>query len=163
METVTREEAAAIHENYKEILDKESHHDHEIIRDDHGTIRWKQVDTVCAIIDKGILNDLVVLFRFMGINKNSEEWRKLYRQMGYSLSGYWEIFYWEMNNEDADDYNPNLVKIDPGALRAQNESEVKAWIDNLYMLGGSRGTIKGDQAYKDKAIKRILDMFTKFD
>jgi hypothetical protein len=25
--------------------------------------------------------------------------------MGYSLSGYWEIFYWEVNNEDAEDYH----------------------------------------------------------
>ena len=163
METVTREEVAALHENYKEILDKESHHDHEIIRDDHGTIRWKQVDTVRSIIDKGILNDLVVLFHFMGINKNSEERRRLYRQMGYSLSGYWEIFYWDMNNEDAEDYNPNLILVDLDDLARSREPNVRAVVDNLYMLGGSRGTIEGDQAYKDKMVKWILDMFTKLD
>ena len=40
----------------------------------------------------------------MYFTKNSEEWRKLYRDIGYSLYGYWEIFYWDMNNEDAADY-----------------------------------------------------------
>lgn len=34
--------------------------------------------------------------------KNSEVYRKLYRDMGYSLYGYWEI-----NNEDAGEYIPN--------------------------------------------------------
>jgi hypothetical protein len=28
----------------------------------------------------------------------------MYRDMGYSLYGYWEIFYWEMNNDYAQDY-----------------------------------------------------------
>jgi hypothetical protein len=44
----------------------------------------------------------------MGLGKNDESVRKLYRDMGYSLSGYWEIFYWEMNNEDADQYRPEV-------------------------------------------------------
>ena len=37
---------------------------------------------------------------------NSEMWRKLYRDLGYSLFGYWEIFYWEANNEKAAEYKP---------------------------------------------------------
>ena len=101
MKTISREEVALIDEDYKLIVDKEWHHDHEIITDDHGTIRWKENPKVREIIDKGILNDLWYLFHTMGLNKNSEEVRKLYRDMGYSLSGYWEIFYWEVNNEDA--------------------------------------------------------------
>jgi hypothetical protein len=47
-----------------------------------------------------------MLFYKMGLTKNSEEVRKLYRDMCYSLSGYWEIFYWDMNNEDARKYKP---------------------------------------------------------
>jgi hypothetical protein len=51
-----------------------------------------------------------MLFFKMGLTKNSEEVRKLYRDMGYSLSGYWEIFYWDMNNEDAHKYKPKKKK-----------------------------------------------------
>jgi len=27
--------------------------------------------------------------------------------MGYSLFGYWEVFYWDANNDIADEYEPN--------------------------------------------------------
>jgi hypothetical protein len=101
MTIVSREEAAATAEDYKEILDKESHHDHEIIRHGNGTLRWKENPMVNEILNRGDLNDLWYLFHTMGLTKNSEEVRKLYRDMGYSLSGYWEIFFWEVNNEDA--------------------------------------------------------------
>jgi len=46
-----------------------------------------------------------LMFMKMGLTKNSEPVRKLYRDMGYSLSGYWEIFYWDVNNEEAEDYH----------------------------------------------------------
>jgi hypothetical protein len=81
-----------------------------VIEDEHGTVRWKTDPAVRAVIDKGILNDLWILFMSMGLTKNSEEVRKLYRDMGYSLSGYWEIFYWDMNNEDAHKYKPKKKK-----------------------------------------------------
>lgn len=103
MEKVTREELMDV-EDYKEIFDIEFHHDHEIIRDEAGTVRWKPNPDVRKIIEKGILNDLWILFHNMGLTKNSEEVRKLYRDMGYSLSGYWEIFFWEWNNDDAREY-----------------------------------------------------------
>ncbi len=110
MKVISREEAANASEEYKEILDKEWHHDHEIIEDEKGTFRWKENPKVSEIIDKGILNDLWYLFHTMGLNKNSEEVRKLYRDMGYSLFGYWEIFYWEMNNENAHLYRKGKRK-----------------------------------------------------
>ncbi len=110
MEVVSREEASSIAETYKEILDKEWHHDHEIIRDGHGTLRWRKDPKVDEIINRGDLNDLWYLFYTMGLTKNSEEVRKLYRDMGYSLSGYWEIFFWEMNNEDAHLYRKGKRK-----------------------------------------------------
>jgi len=52
----------------------------------------------------GGMNNVVNFMYSIGLTKNSEEYRKLYRDIGYSLYGYWEIFYWEMNNEDASDY-----------------------------------------------------------
>ena len=93
--------------DYAEIFSKESHHEHRIIEDEVGTVRWEADPVVRDLIDKLGLNDLWVLFMKMGLTKNSEEVRKLYRDMGYSIGGYWEIFYWEMNNEEADEYNPS--------------------------------------------------------
>lgn len=109
MEKVTREELMDV-EDYKEIFDIEFHHDHEIIRDEAGTVRWKPNPDVRKIIDKGILNDLWILFHNMGLTKNSEEVRKLYRDMGYSLSGYWEIFFWDLNNDDAREYKRSQLR-----------------------------------------------------
>jgi hypothetical protein len=97
-------------QDYKLIFETESHHEHEVIEDEQGTVRWKVNPAVRAIIDKTNLNDLWILFMSMGLTKNSEEVRKLYRDMGYSLSGYWEIFYWDMNNEDAKKYKPKKKK-----------------------------------------------------
>lgn len=91
-------------ELYGEIIRKEAHHNHEII-DDDGRPRWKSDPKVVELLDEmGGLNNIVRLFYSLGLTKNSEEWRKFYRDIGYSLYGYWEIFYWEMNNEDAADY-----------------------------------------------------------
>lgn len=99
-------------ETYVEILDKEKHHNHPIIKDENGTLRWIANDSVCSLLDEKFnLNDLVSLLHLLGYGKNSEVFRKLYRDMGYSLSGYWEIFYWEVNNEEADKYVPNHTKI----------------------------------------------------
>lgn len=91
-------------EDYAEIFNNESHHKHRVIEDENGTLRWEEDPVVRRLINNIGLNDLWVLFMKMGLTKNSEEMRKLYRDMGYSLSGYWEIFYWEVNNEEAGNY-----------------------------------------------------------
>lgn len=111
METVSRKHVSKMSLEYRDMLKKEKHHDHEIIMDEHGTIRWKQDLDVRNIIDNHLdLNYLVVLFQCMGFDKNSEVYRKLYRDMGYSLSGYWEVFYWAMNNENAYEYKPTFCE-----------------------------------------------------
>ena len=94
-------------ETYQEIFEKEKHHNHEIIEDENGTYRWKENPTAELFLKNISLNDLCPLLNTLGYGKNSEVYRKLYRDMGYSLSGYWEVFYWEANNEDADEYEPN--------------------------------------------------------
>ena len=94
-------------ENYRLILDKETHHNQEIIEDKNGTLRWKENKDVEHYLKNISLNDLCPLLISLGFDKNSEVYRKLYRDMGYSLNGYWEIFYWEWNNEDSEDYIPN--------------------------------------------------------
>ena len=70
---------------------------HKIVEVD-GIRRWEQT---LAAYD---LNTRVADMLSRGITKNDEEWRNLYRSIGYSLSAYWEVFYWEMNNEIASEY-----------------------------------------------------------
>lgn len=103
MRTLSREEVLAV-ESYTEILEAESHHNHEMIEDDHGVWRWKRNERVDALVDKLGLNELWMLFHSMGLGKNSESVRKLYRDMGYSLSGYYDVFYWDVNNEEVAEY-----------------------------------------------------------
>jgi hypothetical protein len=111
METVTRESLMDV-TDYKEIFDIEFHHNHEIIRDEHGTFRWKADPIIQKTIPGKIdLNDLwYIMFHSMGMTKNSEQVRKLYRDMGYSLSGYCEIFFWEANNEEASKYRKSQLR-----------------------------------------------------
>jgi hypothetical protein len=108
MRIVSREEASKVCDDYNEMLKKEKHHDHEIVEVE-GVLRWKENKDVRDLVGgqgKIDLNDLWEFFYAMGLDKNSEFVRDVYRNMGYSLYGFWEIFYWEMNNEDAEDYNP---------------------------------------------------------
>ena len=105
MEQINRDDITI--ENYRLILDTETHHNHIIIKDDNGVLRWKENQDVINILNNISLNDLCPLLNCLGYDKNSEVYRKLYRDMGYSLNGYWEVFYWNWNNEDVDDYIPN--------------------------------------------------------
>lgn len=109
METLSREEVGKIAGDYQLIFDTESHHDHEVIRDKHGTIRWKQNPVVRLLTDITSLNDILPEMHEQGYYKNGELYRQMYRDMGYSLSGYWEIFYWDMNNEEWQEYEPNTA------------------------------------------------------
>lgn len=90
---------------YAEMMATESHHDHEVVNV-NGVLRWKQDDFISRFTDACNLNDIVVGLYSNGHNKNSEIYRELYRKMGYSLSGYWEVFYWDMNNDRCFEYAP---------------------------------------------------------
>jgi hypothetical protein len=92
--------------DYAEMMETETHHEHEIIEDEHGTIRWKEDPFIRRFTDDCSLNDIVQGFYAKGNNKNTESYRELYRKIGYSLSGYYDVFYWDMNNELADEYTP---------------------------------------------------------
>ncbi len=117
MEILSRQDDRLHEEAYQEILQKEVHHDHEIVLVS-SVIRWRANPRAVSILQNISLNDLCPLLYVLGYGKNSEVYRKLYRDMGYSLSGYWEIFYWKLNNEDADQYNPmSLSEIKEDALR----------------------------------------------
>ena len=93
----------------KDIIKIENHHNHEIVISESGTYRWKPNPDVELLLERISLNDLIPLLIFMGYDKNSEVYRKLYRDMGYSLYGYWEVFYWDGNNEKAHKYRTGFI------------------------------------------------------
>ncbi len=102
MKVINREDITD--DTYREILDVETHHDHEIVIGECGNYRWKKHPEVRKMVDDIGLNELWNLFTSLGYGKNSEIFRKMYRDMGVSLFGYWEIFYWEMNKEKSQEY-----------------------------------------------------------
>ena len=104
MEILDRKHIKKISDNYKEVLDREKHHNHELVMV-NGIIRWKENENLRSID----INKVIEIFYELGYDKNSEVYRKFYRDLGYSLSGYWEVFYWEVNNEDQNEYRPSLV------------------------------------------------------
>lgn len=102
---VNRSDVAKLNEYFELILETECHHDHIIIEDDQGTLRWKEKNRMNDLIENcGGLNNVLYLFYNLGHGKNTEIYRQLYRDMGYSINGYWEIFYWEFNNEKFEEY-----------------------------------------------------------
>ncbi len=63
-----------VHTSYKELLELEAHHDHEIIMDDHGTIRWKKDPEVDKLLEKISLNDLCPLLHCLGYGYRDLPW-----------------------------------------------------------------------------------------
>ncbi len=94
--------------DYAEMMATENHHDHEIV-DIDGVLRWKENEGVREIADMCDLNHMIADMLLKGITKNHEAYRRLYRNIGYSLSGYWDVFYWEANNEECDSYVQPVV------------------------------------------------------
>ncbi|MBV1929834.1 MAG: hypothetical protein KUG81_10035 [Gammaproteobacteria bacterium] len=92
-------------EDYAEMMQTEQHHAHEIVVI-NDVIRWKENEGVRELVDICNLNHMIADMHAKGVGKNDEPYRRLYRNMGYSLSGYWEVFYWGMNNDDAGEYRP---------------------------------------------------------
>lgn len=94
---ISWEEAATVSEEYAEVLAREEL-GHKLFVDGDGTIRWvpNEARKIEIMNHYGAL-DLNDLFR-KGADKNDPKVRELYKCLGYSLSGFWEVFYWETNN-----------------------------------------------------------------
>ena len=90
---------------WKEMKLFEAHHDHKIIYDK----KLKKFVWETTYVGKYDLNKIMSDFAKRGLTKNSEEVRALLRSIGYSLYGYWEIVYWEVNNDDVKSYIPNKL------------------------------------------------------
>ncbi|WP_339145134.1 hypothetical protein [Pseudoalteromonas galatheae] len=106
MEIIKRNE---LPDDFSDMMQTEQHHEHEIVKDEHGVLRWRSDPFIEQFANDCSLNDIVRGFHSNGNGKNNESYRELYRKMGYSLSGYWEVFYWEANNPDADNYHPPRI------------------------------------------------------
>lgn len=107
---ITWTEVANICEEYKEVLTCEEF-GHKIIVDKNGTIRWEDYPSRAQeIMDQFGAKNLNDLFGRCGADKNDPIIRELYKCIGYSINGFWEIFYWEVNNDRADEYNCRKCK-----------------------------------------------------
>lgn len=93
---------AMLDDDYRRGLEVDGH-DHELIIDDRGTIRWKANPVIRKLVRDKIIDLNAVwdnAYEVYGEKaKNTWVMRNFYRQLGYSLFGYWEIFFWEANNE----------------------------------------------------------------
>jgi hypothetical protein len=155
---------------HREILDVETHHNHEIIKDDYGTLRWKENEDVSNHLKKISLNDLCPLLVSLGYDKNSEVYRKLYRDMGYSLFGYWEVFYWEMNNKKASEYRPNASKYKLETPREEKIRKSKELLNNNFKeIENSKWNQLRNTHNKlfchfdEKSVKKVITKFKELD
>lgn len=122
--TISWEDAAAVCEDYAEVLEREEL-GHELCVDEHGTIRWvANPEKEQEIMDEFGAVDLNHLF-MKGANKNDPRIRELYKHIGYSLYGFWEVFYWEANNERAWEYQGRGARRDTKRLKYEIVVEVK--------------------------------------
>jgi len=105
---ISWEEAAKLSEDYAEVLAREEF-GYDLIIDQHDTLRWKaNPQRENEIMNEFGATDLNDLFGRCRADKNDPKIRELYKAMGYSLYGFWEVFYWEVNNEDAWAYQGRL-------------------------------------------------------
>jgi hypothetical protein len=89
---------------WQELFQTETHHNHEIEQSESGKYFWKPAPLIQKQVQKIGLNEIVDFLYLMGFGRNSEVMRSLMRNIGYSIHGYWEIFYCETNNPNAPNY-----------------------------------------------------------
>ena len=100
---ISWDDAAKLAPEYREVLSVEEF-GHELHVNEHGTLRWvANPEKEQEIMDEFGASDLNQLFA-RGADKNDPRIRDLYKCMGYSLFGFWEVFYWEVNNPRAYKY-----------------------------------------------------------
>ena len=88
-----KEHYAELSEEYAEVFEKDGLEDDiELVKD---VLRWKENPTVRLLVDSSAfdLNRFWAEWGHSGYTKNHPVVRKLYRDMGYSISGYWELFF----------------------------------------------------------------------
>ena len=104
MKNLNREAVSEIANEYKEILIREKHHNHEIVMI-NGEIKWKKNENLKSVDTKEIIR----LFNQLGYDENSEVYKKFYRDLGYPLHAYWKIFYCDLHNVNTEEYKSSFI------------------------------------------------------
>jgi len=113
MKYISWTEVAAMNDEYFAVLHCEPL-GHLLHVDKNGTIRFEEKpERAKEIMDSVGAKDLNEFYEIYYDQftpdydepaKNNKLFRELYKCRGYSINGFWEVFYWEMNNEDVDDF-----------------------------------------------------------
>lgn len=104
---ISRLKLAKVDHLYREVTYGERFHDHKIIKDRNGVYRWDgDAKKAQEIMEEFGAKDLNELFSD-GASLNDPKVRELYRWKGVSIFLYWETFYWEVNNEDENEWDPS--------------------------------------------------------
>lgn len=74
---------------FKDMLKKEAHHADEIVLGEDGKYYWKENPITRALVSKISFGKVWEMMDLMGYGRNSEHVRRLVREYGYSLMGYW--------------------------------------------------------------------------
>ena len=67
--------------------------------DADGTHRFVKKPIMSYLCDKINLNLMWIDFQRENCSFSVEEFQQFYRDIGYSLCGYWEIWHWEVNQD----------------------------------------------------------------
>lgn len=94
-----KHQAIAENPEYAEVFAKDGLKDEVEMYGD--VLRWKPDPLVRWMVDTMDLEDFWIR---QGNNKNDPMIRGMYRKMGYSVFGYWEIFFWDGNNARAHEW-----------------------------------------------------------
>jgi hypothetical protein len=107
MRKVSREELPS---DFFVMMEYEAHHDHEIIMDNAGMLRWKDDPEVRKLLIEygGCTDNIIQVIRGMGYDNNSEVLRKFYRDCGLMLVEYFDILYGQNGVVDID-YVPHVL------------------------------------------------------
>lgn len=63
---------------------------HPIIRDDQGVLRYQENPLTCYLLEHVSVNDMWLLYRRKAWSR--EQFMQFYRDIGYSLSGFEEVW-----------------------------------------------------------------------
>lgn len=95
---------------YSDMADLAEIFHHEVVEDRHGTWRWKENRLISHLLEGASRGGLDLNQLYMDLMKGIytvEERMKVHMQMGYSLSGFGEVF----GQHEADEYDlPDLLE-----------------------------------------------------
>lgn len=80
-----------------EIYKAEPWHKHEAVIT-NGKIHWKEAPGFVEMVNAIGMNQIRATLELAGFHKQADVLKNIYRKMGYSIMGYWEVFYDPLNN-----------------------------------------------------------------